>query len=184
MTNPTPFGRAARIKQTVSELCDARGVHERWCIKVAALLSQLGCVTLPPDVAERFYCGQPLVAEEGLVRKLPEVVLRLFGHIPRLEPILEILAVQLRSQGRRQSPVRGRASQRASCILAAAMDCEVLESRGLPIQTVIDTLLVGCGYDVTDGFVARAHSFPCGRVKEPVRVIVRPPATPGTGGGE
>ena len=41
------------------------------------------------------------------------------------------------------------------------------------VRTSRGTLLVARGYEVTEGFVARAKEFPRGHVKEPVRVIVQ-----------
>src|SRR6185369_5004198 len=52
ITNPAAFGRATRIKQHASEIAAQLGMEERWQLEVAALLSQLGCITLPADTAE------------------------------------------------------------------------------------------------------------------------------------
>ena len=93
LTSPAAFGRGTRIKMLVSELADHLGIRERWQVEVAAMISQLGHITLPPKTAEKVYFGQPLSGEEQLlVRELPEVTERLLGNIPRLETVREILA--------------------------------------------------------------------------------------------
>jgi response regulator RpfG family c-di-GMP phosphodiesterase len=92
LVNPTSFGRADRIKQLVSELAEKLGIRERWQVEVAAMLSQLGYITLPPETVERVYYGQPLsVDEQKLVGRLPELTEELLGNIPRLEAVREIL---------------------------------------------------------------------------------------------
>ncbi len=47
LTNAIAFGRATRIRQIVSELCDTLDVPQRWQVEVAAMVSQLGAITLP-----------------------------------------------------------------------------------------------------------------------------------------
>ena len=41
------------------------------------------------------------------------------------------------------------------------------------VKLVTGTLLIGRGYEVTEGFVARARGFARGTVHEPVRVILK-----------
>jgi response regulator RpfG family c-di-GMP phosphodiesterase len=93
LTNPAAFGRATRIKQLVRELADKLNLRERWQTEIAAMLSQLGHVTLPTETAEKLYFGQPLNSEEQqLADKLPAVTEQLLGSIPRLEAVREMLA--------------------------------------------------------------------------------------------
>jgi response regulator RpfG family c-di-GMP phosphodiesterase len=140
LTNPVAFGRAARIKQDVKELCDVLEVQDRWYIEVAAMFSQIGCVTLSSQTAEKLYFGQELTAEEReMVQKLPDVVTRLLGKIPRLEPVLELVA-SLNSNHRVFSRGNSKSNERARQILAVAVDYDALESRGTPTQMAIDML--------------------------------------------
>jgi response regulator RpfG family c-di-GMP phosphodiesterase len=93
LTNPAAFGRATRIKQLVGELARKLNLSERWQAEIAAMLSQLGHITLPAETAEKLYFGQPLNAEEQqLVDKLPALTEQLLGNIPRLEAVREMLA--------------------------------------------------------------------------------------------
>lgn len=93
LTNPAAFGRATRIKQLVGELAHKLNLRERWQVEVAAMLSQLGHITLPTETAEKLYFGQPLNAEEQqLADKLPALTEQLLGSIPRLEAVREMLA--------------------------------------------------------------------------------------------
>ena len=93
LTSPMAFGRASRVKEQVSTLAARVGLKERWPTEVAALLSQLGAVTLPPDTVERLYDGRPLRAQDvEMVKRLPAVTEQLLAHIPRLEPVRAILS--------------------------------------------------------------------------------------------
>jgi response regulator RpfG family c-di-GMP phosphodiesterase len=229
MTSPVVFGRATRIKQLVGELAGALDLPDRWPLQVAAMLSPLGAIALPDDVAERYACGAVLTAEEeALVARIPALTRDLLASIPRMEPVLEILAGRTipfeRWLGRKDIPV-------TASVLRIAEDYEQLESSGIPLQLVLDTLrgrkgmyapdvlrelvriksavtthevreiplsalrvgmvlaqdvrtksgalLVTRGHEVTQSFLARVRGFRDGQVDEPLRVVIRPPSTPG-----
>lgn len=92
LTNPLAFGRANRIKAHVTALATRLELEARWQVEVAAMLSQLGCITLPPETVEKLYHEQTLsYDEERMVRRLPEVTEGLLGNIPRLEDVRAIL---------------------------------------------------------------------------------------------
>lgn len=56
------------------------------------MLSQLGYLALPGELVEKLYDGQRLTpAELALSEGVPLVANKLLGHIPRLEPVLQIL---------------------------------------------------------------------------------------------
>jgi response regulator RpfG family c-di-GMP phosphodiesterase len=102
LTSPVSFGRATRIRQLAGDLADRLGMPDRWQIEVAAMLSQLGCVTLPRDVAEKVYHGRFLTPDEqAMVAGLPAVTERLLAHIPRLEDVRAILTQHQRPLRRR-----------------------------------------------------------------------------------
>ena len=92
LTSPMSFGRAGRIKQIVSELAQRMAMPERWQVEVAAMLSQLGCITLPPVTLENIYYGRPLtIDEQRMAGNLPVITEQLLGNIPRLEVVRGML---------------------------------------------------------------------------------------------
>jgi CheY-like chemotaxis protein len=142
ITSPLSFGRAMRIKQHVAELCTALNIRERWQVEVAAMLSQLGYITLPTETVERVYYGQSLSdAEKAMLLRVPKVTEQLIANIPRLEPIREVLALAARPV-RNRDLQDGAAGQRArwAQILQIASDYDILESQGNPTSLVLDTL--------------------------------------------
>jgi response regulator RpfG family c-di-GMP phosphodiesterase len=134
MSNPVAFGRAARLKRTVLALCDWLAVADRWHIEMAAQLSQLGCITLPPQVAEKVFHGQRLTpAEEAMVARVPALADGLLANIPRLEPVREILAAQARRWDGKEDPFgrsQGEAIPVGARMLRLAVDLDDLVTAG------------------------------------------------------
>jgi CheY-like chemotaxis protein len=132
LTHPASFGRAMRIKQNVSDMATAVGMKERWQVEVAAMLSQLGSVALPPEVSEKVYFGHRLSGQEELmVARVPQITEQLLGNIPRLEVVRQMLASlgkPLReatgSEAERQLVARG------AHMLRIGVDFDLLEGQG------------------------------------------------------
>ena len=59
-----------------------------WQYHLAAMISQLGCITLPQETLARAFSGQPLSDEDRrLYESHPEIAGKLLGTIPRLEAV-------------------------------------------------------------------------------------------------
>ncbi len=145
LANPAAFSRASRAKDLIAQVLDALSVTERWHIEVAAMLSQIGSVILPAEVAEQVYRGQALDAgDQAMVDRMPAVVERLLASIPRLEPVREVL----RYQGRRfdgggqaaESP-RGAELPLGARLIKIAVDFHVLEVQGLTAELAVGSLI-------------------------------------------
>ena len=94
MTNPVAFGRTNRVKRLVIDLAAALGHKEFWQLEAAAMLSQIGYISLPAELVEKLYYGRRLTAEErALADGAPRVAQALLGRIPRIESVMEILTV-------------------------------------------------------------------------------------------
>jgi len=140
---PAAFGRANRLRQTVRSLVGAFRLSASWPIEVAAMLSQVGCVSLPPSTLEKMDLGEPLSeAEQEMVRRAPGVVEQVLGNIPRLEPVREILRFQNRRCDSGGLPAGGDADTVpwGARALKLAIDLDALESEGLPLSLAFDTL--------------------------------------------
>jgi response regulator RpfG family c-di-GMP phosphodiesterase len=99
LVNPAAFSRAMRIRRYVQHITDKRKMEAPWRFAVAAMLSQLGCVTLHPETIEAVYAGQKLPADEqARFDAHPAIARDLLSNIPRLEPVAWMIAHQ-------QSPV-------------------------------------------------------------------------------
>lgn len=98
LVNPAAFARAERARRYIQHVVTAMKLGNPWQYEVAAMLSQLGCVTLAPQTIEAMYNGQPLTpAEQAQVAAHPGVAYDLLSRIPRLEPIAWMIQHQNRS---------------------------------------------------------------------------------------
>lgn len=89
--------RASRVQQYAEQIAAHLGVEDRWQIRIAAMLAQIGCVSLPGDTLGRLATGEELSeAEQRMVDSHPEVAGRLLAGIPRLEDVAEMVANQTR----------------------------------------------------------------------------------------
>jgi CheY-like chemotaxis protein len=142
LASPTVFGRAERVQRLAAELAARLGVPDRWSVEIAATVWHLGCVTLPPAVADKVSHGVALQPDEArLVGDVPVTAVRLIGHIPRLERVRELL--QAASQ-----PTNGDRVGLGAQVLRAALELDTLEARGLDAGATFDALdVLLAGYD-------------------------------------
>src|SRR3984957_2922022 len=93
ITNPVAFGRATRLRRLSVELAGALEIKGFWQLEAAAMLSQIGFISLPTELVEKLYYGKRLTPEEKILAEgAPQVAQNLLGRIPRMEPVLEILS--------------------------------------------------------------------------------------------
>ena len=92
ITNPPASERARRVKQIVAQLAKTLEAPNLWEIEAAAMLSQIGCVTLSVETTEKLYRGKELSdTEEEMVARLPQVTDELLRDFPGLRSVREIL---------------------------------------------------------------------------------------------
>ena len=92
ITNPVAFGRASRAKKIALSFAASLKMEGFWQLEAATMLSQLGYLSLPVELVEKVYYGEPLSEEEkALASGATEVAVHLLEHIPRLEPVMQIL---------------------------------------------------------------------------------------------
>jgi response regulator RpfG family c-di-GMP phosphodiesterase len=144
VASPMAFGRARRISQSVVALADATGVKDHWQMEVAAMVSQIGSVILPAATLERGYQGQQLSQQEqAMMKRAQEMAPQVLGHIPRLEPVLEVLKYQEKAfdgSGPPLDDVAGAAIPWGARALKILNDLDLLERQGLPEGLAFDTL--------------------------------------------
>jgi response regulator RpfG family c-di-GMP phosphodiesterase len=163
LVNPVAFGRASRLRQMVSDLAAAFDIRDRWPVEIAAMVSQIGFVILPPDTLDKVYEGQPLTDDEqAMMDRMPGVIQQVLGNIPRLGPVLEILAYQQKNyDGTGEPPdnVAGDLIPWGSRALKVASDLDVLESQGTPSELAFESMRVrkGCYDPAILGRLAQIH---------------------------
>src|SRR5271169_5411946 len=95
LVNPAAFGRALRVRRYIHNVATRMALPSPWRFEVAAMMSQLGCVTLHPETIEAVYAGRPLPRDEQVrFDAHPGVAHDLLSKIPRMEPIAWMIAHQ------------------------------------------------------------------------------------------
>ncbi len=98
LINPDAQRRATQIEKYAQTASDALKLPGGWKYHLAAMLSQVGCISLPAVTLTKVYGGQPLSEEENkLYESHPEVAGKLLGQIPRLEDVAGMVAGQLKA---------------------------------------------------------------------------------------
>ncbi|HTS38888.1 MAG TPA: HD domain-containing phosphohydrolase [Candidatus Solibacter sp.] len=133
VASPAAFSRALRLRRYLSHISTRMQLANRWKFELAALLSQLGCVTIPPETIDAVYAGQPLPPkEQKLYDSHPQIAFDLLKNIPRLANIAAMIAHQNDADG-----MTGNISDRdftetrlGAQLLAAAMEFDARIVRG------------------------------------------------------
>jgi response regulator RpfG family c-di-GMP phosphodiesterase len=88
LVNPTAFSRAERARRYIHHVVTVMKLGNPWQYEVAAMMSQLGCVTLAPETIDAVYSGEKLLPnEQKQYDAHPSVAYDLLSKIPRLEPV-------------------------------------------------------------------------------------------------
>ncbi|HUP03342.1 MAG TPA: HD domain-containing phosphohydrolase [Bryobacteraceae bacterium] len=147
LVNPQAFGRAQRIRRYVAHIADALKLADRWQYDLAAMLSQIGCVTVPPDILDKIYAAQPLDdSEKRAFASHCAVAHDLIAKIPRLENVAEMVAGQtVAGRGTGGSDRVGVGSS----LLKTAADFDEQIMRGRAIDAILATMRAGGAYNAS-----------------------------------
>jgi CheY-like chemotaxis protein len=132
LVNPAAFSRAERTRRYIHHIVKAMSLGNPWQYEVAAMLSQLGCVTLPPETIDAVYKGDKLSAnEQKQYDSHPSVAYDLLSKIPRLEPIAWMIEHQNRPMVAASAVEPGMANMRLGAeILRLTLAYEKLIHKG------------------------------------------------------
>lgn len=140
ITNPVAFGRASRIKRLAMEFAQHVGCRGFWQLEAASMLSQLGYLSLPVELVEKLYYGERLSEDEKVLADgVPMVANKLLGHIPRLEPVLQILSAVTATDDQLKALGDGTIGLGAR-ILSLVLDYDTLVVQGHGTDVAVQTL--------------------------------------------
>jgi response regulator RpfG family c-di-GMP phosphodiesterase len=95
LANPVAFNKGTRICQYVRHIAGKLCFSNTWQYEIAAMLSELGCLTLTPDLLEAIHAGEPLTPEhERIYSQHPQIAHDLLARIPRLELVADMILQQ------------------------------------------------------------------------------------------
>lgn len=92
---PLAFSQSTRVRGIVDGILKHVDIEDQWQLEIAAMLSSLGCVTVPSNVLEKKINGQRVdPQDEEIFANHPQQGSDLIKTIPRLERVAEIIRCQ------------------------------------------------------------------------------------------
>jgi CheY-like chemotaxis protein len=140
IANPIAFGRASRVKRLAMDFAAALQCSDFWQLEAAAMLSQIGYLSLPSALLEKLYYGDTLTeAEKTLAAGVPDVAMSLLEHIPRLDPVVQILAA-LNWNDEALLRLGDGTIGMGTRILGLVLEYDVLNTQGHSVDVAVQTL--------------------------------------------
>jgi response regulator RpfG family c-di-GMP phosphodiesterase len=144
-THPELYARAQRVREHLRFVTAGRTRQERWETEAAALLSQLGYVTLSPALLAKLQAGHELNADEqALVDRVPVAGADRLAGIPGTDGVRRIIAYQAKCYDGRGVPrdnVRGKGIPWGARALKIALDYDNLVASGVSSVAAVDQML-------------------------------------------
>jgi len=156
--NPRIFSRASRLRKMANAIAARLKIENSWEVELAAMLSQIGCTTIPPEILKRKDADEQLSDEETQIFLTHAQTGRnLLRNIPRLEGISEGVFYQFKQFGGKGFPfnnINGKDIPIIGRILKIVLDFDTLTSKGMSAPRAVEEMLNNTGYYDPDIFAA------------------------------
>jgi len=143
LVNPVAFSRSQSVTRYVRHVVSDLGLMDGWRLEAAAMLSQLGCVTVYPDTMEALFAGKPVSQHEReKFSRHPMIARQLLERIPRLEYVAALIGLQTEAVpgSPSSSKFEHDSIQYGSQILKTCIEFDRLVCKGESPQTARTTL--------------------------------------------
>ena len=144
LISPDVFGRTTRIKRYMLECAKILALPNLWELESAALMSQMGCVTLPEELTKKALSLSPLNEEESKqYNRHPLLGAELIVKIPRMEAVANSIKYQHKYYDGSGSPaddLQGDDIPIGARILRVLLDYDLLETAGLRGNAALEKL--------------------------------------------
>lgn len=138
------FGESERIRDYTRVVARALRVNDLWEMEAAAMLCQVGYVTVPASIIEKLRHNLALQTNEKIIlERVPEIGSRLLSHIPRLEAVAQMILYQNKNfdgTGFPYDHVAGEKIPLGARILRVAADVVRLESEGIGRRAALEQM--------------------------------------------
>lgn len=95
MIDPELFGQLSAMRVSIKEVSKQLNITDSWELEIAALLSQIGKLAIPPEIKLKIKNKEKLsFAESDLVDDHAETAYEFLKNIPRLENVAEMVRYQ------------------------------------------------------------------------------------------
>ncbi len=144
LVNPIAFGRASRVRNYVSKIVKKLEITDVWKFEIAAMLSQIGCVTIPAEALDKVYRKEKLDDKERqMFISHPLVGRDLISNIPRMEEVGKMIAYQEKrfdGNGIPADGVKETSIPLGARILKVALDLDVLVHSGMTLPGALEEM--------------------------------------------
>ncbi len=144
LVNPVAFSSTSRIKSYIKHMVDELHLTGRWRYELAAMLCQLGYVTLPPETTSKILASQRLSAnEQKQFDAHPAVSASMLDKIPRLAEVAEMVRRQQYNYAdckQADASLPDDPAILGGFMLKAALDFDLLINTNMSLSKVIQTM--------------------------------------------
>lgn len=149
---PDALGRGQRLRLGIGRFVRERRVQPAWECEVAALLSAIGFAAVPPTILQKLAEATPLgLAEETIVRRVPQIGHDLLAGIPRFAGVAAAVLYQRKNfdgTGFPQDDRAGEAIPMGARLLRVFVDRLELEADGVVKERALESMTARTGvYD-------------------------------------
>jgi hypothetical protein len=136
--SPKLGARSRGIRDCTTWISQRIDPDESWQYDLAATLCLIGCITIPEETFQRCYGGENVSPEEeAMFLAHPEIAARMLANIPRLEPIAEMIRLQVKEG---VEPGVSGIIETGARMLQLAVELDRRIYRGLPFRSALREL--------------------------------------------
>jgi response regulator RpfG family c-di-GMP phosphodiesterase len=144
LAKPQAFNRSLRVKELAKKMLSHIKREGSWQIEIAAMISQIGCVTVPDAILNKIYKNLNISHEDRVMYQLhTRTSSEIISKIPRMENVSQIIAYQEKyynGTGFPNDGVKGKDLPLGSRILRIAMDYDNLLQSNTSSEEAINTI--------------------------------------------
>ncbi|MEP4682641.1 MAG: HD domain-containing phosphohydrolase, partial [Rhodopirellula bahusiensis] len=138
---PLAFGRSQRVKKLVSRVCRKLEITHSWEIKVSAMLSQIGCISVPDEILEAIHSGEKLKAVDQMeFNNHAKYGASLIEKIPRMKSISRLVGWQLKRFDELRILATSERELTSASVLATCLEFDRLVQGDSTAEDVIDEM--------------------------------------------
>ena len=144
LANPEIFGRSATLKSRMRMIAEQLQPENAWELESAAMLAQLGCITVDEALVQRRATNEELSHDEAeRFAAHAAVGAELLAAIPRMESVAESIRYQEKNfdgSGFPKDDVKGNDIPLGARLLKIVLDFDAVESSGVNTPEAINFL--------------------------------------------